>query len=54
MDMNNGVKGLKKLRSGNCVTATTPTAGSKTQQRKANLSGYNVHQRKFGVNGSAK
>lgn len=52
--MDNGIKGLKKLRSGNGVTATAPTPGSKTQQRKSNLSGYNVHQRKFGLNGTAK
>jgi len=52
--MDNDKPGLKKLRSGNGMKRTAPTPNSKTQQRKANLAGYNVHQRKFGLNGVSK
>lgn len=52
--MDNEKPGLKKLRSNKGLTCTAPTPGSKTQQRKANLQSYNVHQRKFGLNGVSK
>ena len=48
------IKGLKKLRSGNGLSCTPANVNSRTQIRKSNLANYNVHQRKFGVNGVAK
>lgn len=52
--MDNGVKGLKKLRTGNGHTTTPAQENSKTQVRKNNLKEYSTVQRKFGANGIVK